>query len=244
MAFAEDIEQTQQETVEASKERVVIPATVATVTPLTVIQDGSGVAVPCLNFACVPVKEGRRVGVVKLGTDLVIFGAFGSNALMSMTLDDDLYVGDDLTIVGDIFWGASTSVSAEMSGPVSQLNATFTYVGLWVAFVAPPSGKVSIRWGGSIKGAVLNSFCYIGYELRTGAVNGSGSVVSGHSAAIARSIKLRAANTFQEMAAGRTKGAFGLTPNADYHVRIMHASSDTGGTNESSDMDVAVYPEL
>jgi hypothetical protein len=241
MTLADDIEQAQVEGAQAVKERTVFPGTISTVTPLTVILDGSGVAVPCLNFAMLPVKESRRVGVIKLGSDYVLFGTFGSNILTDLTLDGDLSIGDDLTVTGDIFWGGSTAVWDQHTAAVSHLSATFVYTGLWIAFQAPPSGKVNIHWSGKMKTVVLNSFCWISFELRDGVVNGSGSVIT--SASTSSSIELRGfAN--QEAQYGMSKLAVGLTPNAGYHVRLMHASSDTTGVNESSNMDVHVTMEI
>lgn len=249
MTLADAIDESQAEATEAAKERLIFPGTISTITPLTVILDGSGVAVPCLNFAMIPLKESRRVGVIKLGSDYVVFGTFGSNVITDLTLDgsasiaNDLTVTDDLTVAGDIFWGGSTAVWNEALSPVSHLNATFTYTGLWIAFQAPPSGKVNIHWSGMMKTVVLNSFIYIGYELREGIVNGSGTVVSGHSAALSRCVRMRGVAN-QEMQQGSSKLATGLTPNAGYHVRVMHASSDVTGVNESSNMDVHVTMEI
>lgn len=244
MSIVEDIDEAQQDVAETAKERVIYPATISSVTPLTVILDGSGVAVPCLAFSHATLKEGRRVGVIKVGADYVVFGTFGTHVLTDLTVDNDAYIGDDLTVVGDINWGASaTGVEAHLAGPISNLSASFVYLGLWVPFVAPPSGKVNIHWSGRLYIGVLNAIAYVGYELRTGSTNGGGSVVSGHSASIERCIEARgAANMVYSL--GRSKLATGLTPNASYHIRIGHGSSDASGATESSNLDVSVTMEI
>ena len=64
---------------------VTSPSQVST-DPLTVVFDGSAVAVPVKQFRGFPVFPGMRVGLVKMGTDWVVIGAFTESGTATNTM--------------------------------------------------------------------------------------------------------------------------------------------------------------
>jgi len=97
------------------------------------------------------------------------------------------------------------------------------------AFTAPATGKVYITVSGHLQGNNAGSYCYLGFEVRNGAVVGSGTVVTAADQDVAVAAGQSAA------AIARTGGSrealiTGLTPGASYNVQTMHKVIGTQGT--------------
>lgn len=128
------------------------------------------------------------------------------------------------------------------SGTVAQNTYTGTRAGTTnvagCAFTAPESGKISVQWaaGGSVSAA---GFMLISFEIRTGATVGSGTVVWPASDNI----------QIQYTATSETSGSTfypvtGLTPGADYNIRLMYRTITSSVTGTINRPRVAVSPML
>lgn len=108
-----------------------------------------------------------------------------------------------------------------------------------VSFVAPPSGAVWVTVGGSLFSEILNTDCHLGWELRTGAVVGSGTVV--------QAFDYRNAVTAGRPAGLRTSASHrvpysGLTPGSAYNVRALHSVSAATGKGTIDRREIGVEP--
>jgi hypothetical protein len=106
---------------------------------------------------------------------------------------------------------------------VSTTGATMGARGGQGTFIAPPSGNVLIFTGGQLRSGVDGQYAAIGYEVRAGAVIGSGTVVQAYS------IDMALIN-FSVQSIRALGGPFllsGLTPGATYNARQMIASGTT-----------------
>lgn len=95
-----------------------------------------------------------------------------------------------------------------------------------VTFKAPASGVVEIIPSGHFQQNSVGGFAYLSFELRQGAVIGSGTVVQAPLPDLALGTS------------GRTSGSrvctvAGLTPGADYNVRTMQTTTAPGATGFS-----------
>lgn len=78
MALADDLMAAIQDEISRSQSTIVYAGTISTIEPLTVVLDGSSLAVPCSAFSDVTLKESRRVAVLQVGSDYVVIGGFGN----------------------------------------------------------------------------------------------------------------------------------------------------------------------
>lgn len=85
MSLADDIQQYVDDAIRHALADIVLAFTTGTVAtspsavstdPLTVVLDGSAVAVPCKMLRAFPVFPGMRVALVRFGTDLTVIGSF------------------------------------------------------------------------------------------------------------------------------------------------------------------------
>lgn len=142
--------------------------------------------------------------------------------------------------------GLSVAIASEATTQPAYSSTTFT-AGTQtcaVAFVAPPSGVVVVHWKSYFQASINDKMVFLGVEIRTGAVIGSGSVVV-------------AANSTDTIAIGgtvtsgvpvRLKGSTyklitALTPGASYHARLMY-QTESGGNITVFTREVMVVPQL
>lgn len=162
MSLSEELIATVKQMIGDSKEITIRPATVATVEPPEVLFDGSQGAVDCLNVTDVPLSEGRRVVVAKVGSDQVIIGRFGEPDPTT-----------PLPTEYEISEGAGTSTYSNSS--FATATTTDAAEG---TFVAPPSGAVIVHItinkmnmsAASVEGK-------LSFRLGTGAVIGAGTEI-------------------------------------------------------------------
>lgn len=106
--------------------------------------------------------------------------------------------------------------------------ASGTYADCGAAFVAPTTGRVLIGWSGQMANNTAASACELSPYIREGSTVGAGTAFL--ASVIDNKIRLvsSAANSINH--AGMTMVVEGLTPGADYNVRLDHRVSGNTGT--------------
>lgn len=105
-----------------------------------------------------------------------------------------------------------------------------------VAFVAPPSGKVTIEWGCGVQNSSSPQLSVCSFAIRAGSVVGSG-------VSFQASDDGRAITSLAFIRAGATSEVTGLTPGDTYNVALEHRVASSG-TGTFSNRSVLVRPEL
>ena len=147
MALSDEMLETVREEIARNKERIVYAGTVSTVDPLTVVFDGSSLAVPCISFSDVTLVEGRRVAVIQVGSDYVVFGGFGNLDTLSM----EVLVGGASPIAVDHNLGTTTpnvtvyelSTGDQISPRIDVVDENRFNLKFWIA--APPADGWYVR---------------------------------------------------------------------------------------------------
>jgi len=147
-------------------------------------------------------------------------------------------------------WDANNSIFRALNGPAevdtsvatagtttsTSYTATLTGAGACgVSFTAPASGKVRVDWGGQISNGAGTGLVGISFELRTGNVVGSGTVIQAAADATAAFLVGTSVNT-------RMFGydnVPGLTANTSYNVQTMQRVSAGTGTFQQRTITVA-----
>jgi len=117
------------------------------------------------------------------------------------------------------------SVSNEQTDLPTTTSTTYVTIGTTcgIAFVAPASGKVDVKWYTELKNSSTNgSLCTI--YVKTGSTVNSGSDV----VAASDSLPLARADGTQEVTVGAFHIVSGLTPGASYNVTLYFRT--TSGT--------------
>jgi len=117
------------------------------------------------------------------------------------------------------------SVSNEQTDAPTTTSATYVTIGTTcgIAFVAPASGKVDIKWYTELKNSAVNStLCTI--YVKTGSTVNSGSDV----VAASDALPLARADNAQFITPGAFHIVSGLTPGASYNVTLYFRTA--GGT--------------
>lgn len=113
-------------------------------TTANVIFDGSALAVPVKVFGDVNVDAGDRVGLLRIGTDWTIIGAFTRRR--SITMPDGATTGQQRTVFGAgtppevAAFGVEVSILFYVTDVVSGLEAGYFFIGQSNAADAPPPG--------------------------------------------------------------------------------------------------------
>lgn len=157
-----------------------------------------------------------------------------------------------LTYRGSLLIIGASATSAIMSTAASSSTAAFSFTNtsgasgtdvVGVSFVAPPSGSVMISIGGVIWISSNTFRAILGWELRTGSVVGSGTLVTGpdyrYAIIAGRSVTTSGPN---DIAATRRRKWSGLTPGSAYNVVAKHWVS--GGTGNTDQREVIVEATL
>lgn len=108
------------------------------------------------------------------------------------------------------------------------------------AFTAPPTGKVYITVSGHIEQNNASQFIYLAFEVRNGAVVGSGTVF--HAAVTDEGIGCGSAGGITRINGSNRYLLTGLTPGSSYNVQTMHLV--TGGTGDIFYRAILVEPVL
>jgi hypothetical protein len=147
-------------------------------------------------------------------------------------LSGDRYVDD---VLGDAYSaapeieGATEYAFTDDSATThsSPTAATLGARGGQASIVAPASGSFVISIRGRVGASASNVYAALGYEVREGSTIGSGTVVIPFDTA--RSFINWSSN---RITAGVTMMINGLTPGANYNIRMMMASQTGAGTFE------------
>lgn len=105
-----------------------------------------------------------------------------------------------------------------------------------VAFVAPPSGKVTIEWGAGVQNGTAPNLAVCSFAIREGSTVGSGT-------SFQASDDGRAVTSQAFVRAGASSTVTGLTPGSTYNVALEHRVA-SAGTGTFSNRSVLVRPEL
>lgn len=140
----------------------------------------------------------------------------------------------------------SVAIASEATTQPAYSSTTFTAGSQTcaVAFVAPPSGVVAVHWKSYFQAGINDKMSFVGVEIRTGAVIGSGSVVVAANSTDAIAI----AGTVTSGVPLRLKGSTyklitALTGGASYHARLMY-QTESGGNIIVFTREVMVVPQL
>jgi hypothetical protein len=135
---------------------------------------------------------------------------------------------------------ATQPVSAQDSADLLALNNTASFApgsNCGVSFTAPSNGKVYVTVSGHMQQSTAPAFCYLSYEIRSGATVGSGTVffaaLTDYGIGIGGAVGVR-------ICASRRKLISGLTAGTPYNIRTMHLC--TGGTFDIFGREIAVEP--
>lgn len=161
----------------------------------------------------------------------------------------DLTVPGDLTVGGAVDFaslGGSVSVQAQQDDTGTSSSTSFTTslsggTNPGTTFVAPPSGKIWIHWHASMVNNSAGGFCVTSFEVRTGAVVGSGVVVL--AASDSRRIDNQGSNAGSDTAElGSSYLAEGLSAGVTHNIR--QAFRVSGGTGTWSNKRIGVQPAI
>lgn len=140
-----------------------------------------------------------------------------------------------MTLAGDIIYAPGNSNDPVTTNQTADilLDANTSFAPgtstCSTTFVAPDSGSIYVTVAGHIEQNTSGGFAYMSYEIRTGAVVGSGSVVQAAVTDYGVGIGgIATALTADRISASREKLITGLTPGATYNIRTMHQT--TSGT--------------
>lgn len=148
-----------------------------------------------------------------------------------------------IVVSSDIDWAGSTTVTSGLLNSGGSGTASTSYVNLGspegVAFVAPPSGKVSINWGTRISNNVAGNAGFCTIQVRSGTTVGSGTIISAAAdAPAARHVGVDLDKWT------RSTPISGLVAGSNYNVQLLFRSSAGANTAFFNDYDVTVSPQL
>lgn len=125
----------------------------------------------------------------------------------------------ELDRIDDTISGVPITQSSSVTATV--FTASTTYVALagdpGIAFTAPASGRVLISMGAALTGSAADTYSMMGFQIRNGAVVGSGSVF------LAVNDNDVIANLgLSDLAASRVTLVSGLTATSSYNVQVLY----------------------
>lgn len=133
----------------------------------------------------------------------------------------------ELDRIDDDISGVPITQTATAAGSVS--TTSLTYVALsgdpGLSFVAPSSGRVLVTIGAAMDGTVSDTYSTMGFQIRTGAVVGSGTIVRA-----ANDDDVIAHQGLSDFAGGRTTLVTGLTAATTYNVQSLYKLLNGTGT--------------
>lgn len=175
-------------------------------TPMTFIK---------LNAATVQITQGLLTGLINL--------ALSGN----LTVTGTSTLTGNTTVVGKVDIQSDMGHSgAEDTTDITNFNTTAFVLGTPIfgtTFIAPPSGRVLINYGGAIRLNVAAGIrVFLGPEVRTGGTIGSGTI---HQAVNEDACIQIGEAAGARINAGNYTVANGLTPNATYNVALLHKNA-------------------
>jgi hypothetical protein len=133
----------------------------------------------------------------------------------------------ELDRIDDTITGVPITQSSSVAATVNTASTSFVALSgdPGLAFTAPSSGRVTVTIGAAMAGGTAATFCLMGFQVRTGAVVGSGTIV----VAVNDNDTLGSTGT-EDMAASRVTLVTGLTAAASYNVQCLYKVLSGGGT--------------
>jgi hypothetical protein len=133
----------------------------------------------------------------------------------------------------------STPVTQSSSVAATVSTSSTTYVALsgdpGLAFTAPTSGRVIISIGGALTGSAADTFAMMGFQVRTGAVVGSGTIVYA-----VNNNDVVSNEGGDDMSASKVTLVSGLTAGGSYNVQVLYKMLSGSGTAFFARRDVIV----
>jgi hypothetical protein len=143
----------------------------------------------------------------------------------------------ELDRIDDTISGVPVTQSSSVAATVSTTSTT--YVALagdpGIAFTAPTSGRVMISIGGALTGSAADTFSMMGFQVRTGNVIGSGTIVYA-----ANNNDVVSNEGGSDMSASKVTLVSGLTAAASYNVQVLYKVLSGTGTAFFARRDVIV----
>lgn len=145
------------------------------------------------------------------------------NRSSRIILSSDALVDENFTVtLGDITCAQMRPVT--VTGASASYAATTNIGAEGTAFVAPHSGAVKITVGAFVRAITAGQATYLAFELRLGAVVGSGAIQ------VAQTSGNGCGNyNAQFVGSERTTIVDGLIPGNQYNVRMFHSTGAAGG---------------
>lgn len=178
------------------------------------------------------------VVVIDGDNDLYMF----SNGDLSVVIGGWFSVAAGLMVIGcDIDWAGSTSVSNDQAALISTAAVAYSLSATvcGVAFVAPPSGKVSLHWSANLDCTAAGFFALCTAEVRVGGTVGAGAVFLA-----ANDVNALWQQGTDGLRYGTSKLVGGLTPGTTYNVSLWQRSNNVANTAQFVNREVYVTPEL
>lgn len=157
-----------------------------------------------------------------------------------MVASGDPVNASDITLYSSVAVGLSTP-----SGTTTSLTFTAALTGVGVVgvgFIAPPSGIVAVFAKATLSNNTAGSYAILDFEIRQGAVVGSGTVVraaSENTAGVHQSVTANGQSTVTA-----SDVITGLTPGAGYNIAPMYHIAGGGSTASFNRRQVMVLPQL
>lgn len=234
MSLETDMQEVAQTAADATKEVISWAGTIVSVNPVSVVTDGSGVAMPVKVADFVSLVEGRRCILQKIGSDVVLTHTYGGNTLGSLTVSGDITQSAYPTSV-------TSPTGAGSFSNISGYAAPSTPAG--VVFTTPASGRSLIL----VKGRLINTsgtatLAYLSTSVRQGNTIGAGTEVLAPSNGRAFGGSLGSpSGTATTVLTGGRGDIFTGTPKTVYNVQAMVICT-SGSANDVDAATVEVVP--
>lgn len=131
------------------------------------------------------------------------------------------------------------AVTATDAGAVSTASTTFTNLAgdPGVAFTAPPSGRVLVSIGSAFDGNAADTWSMMGFQIRTGSVVGSGTIVYA-----ANDNDACGTMGTNDAAIGRTTLVTSLIAGSPYNAQALYKRFSGSGTAFYARRTISVIP--
>jgi hypothetical protein len=133
----------------------------------------------------------------------------------------------ELDRIDDTISGVPITQSSSVAATVSTTSTS--YVALagnpGLSFTAPTSGRVIIAIGAALTGSAADTYAMMGFQVRTGAVIGSGTIIQA-----ADNNEVVANLGLSDVAASHVSLVSGLTAGDPYNVQVLYKMLSGTGT--------------
>lgn len=133
----------------------------------------------------------------------------------------------ELDRIDDAISGVPITQAATAAGSVSTTSTSYVTLSgdPGLSFVSPTSGRVMITIGAAMDGTVSDTYSTMGFQVRTGAVVGSGTIVYA-----ANDTDVVAHQGLSDFSSSRTSLVTGLTSGTTYNVQALYKLLTGTGT--------------